>query len=297
VEISGCGDGGPQEETVNWPLKNAEGGPIDAGADCFAACAEVFTSFDMEKCAFVFFEAGNGVSCSYKSTPTCYGLGRRPASLLESGAAAASGVLGDHFAQAARLEAASARAFRVLARELAFHSAPSSLVRAARRSAVEEGHHARATRRLARRFGATPLRARYGATLPVRTVEGIATENAIEGCIRETYGAAIAWWQARQAGDRRIARAMARIAADETRHANLSWDIAAWAEQRLTPAARERVERAKANAVAALRAEIDREVAPDLVKTAGIPARATARELLRRLDRELLGGARISTTG
>ncbi len=89
---------------------------------------------------------------------------------------------------------------------------PSSptLVRAARRSAREEIRHARSAGRLARRFGAVPVRARYGASCLVRSLEDVALENAIEGCVRETYGAAVAWWQAERSHDPQIAREMRR---------------------------------------------------------------------------------------
>jgi hypothetical protein len=277
---------GPEQRPTTFPLPGVEGGEIDAGGDCVTICNMAGSAYDsLSDCSFVTLDGGGpGVLCNFEYTPTCYGLGRRPSSLLESGPVASTGPLGDHFARAARLEAASVRAFRVLARELVSHGAPAPLVRAARRSAREEIRHARSAGRLARRFGAVPVRARYGASRPVRSLEDVALENAIEGCVRETYGAAVAWWQAERAHDPQIAREMRRIARDETRHAQLSWDIAGWAEPRLSRAAQARVARARSQAIAALRAEVDRDVAPDLVTTAGVPPRASARELLRRLE-------------
>jgi hypothetical protein len=120
----------------------------------------------------------------------------------------------------ARLEAASIPAFQVLTRELRARRAPVALVSAAMCAVQDEVRHRRATAALARRYGAEPMRPSFGPTPVDRTLEAIATENAVEGCVRETYGALVALWQARHARDPVVAAAMAPIAADETRHAD-----------------------------------------------------------------------------
>jgi len=51
-------------------------------------------------------------------------------------------------------------------------------------------------------------------------------------------------------------RLFARIAADETRHAALSWMIAQWIEPRLDARARRRVEAARSRATRTLRAKL-----------------------------------------
>ena len=55
--------------------------------------------------------------------------------------------------------------------------------------------------------------------LPTRALGVVAIENAVEGCVRETFGALIASWQAEHARDPGIKRLMRSIARDETRHA------------------------------------------------------------------------------
>jgi len=85
-----------------------------------------------------------------------------------------------------------------------------------------------------------------------------------------------------------IARAMVRIAREETSHAQLSWDLAAWAEPRLTRAARTRVAHARSRAFEELCIDVDRDVPPVLVMLAGLPPRASARELLRRVGRDVI---------
>src|SRR4029079_4274037 len=71
-----------------------------------------------------------------------------------------------------------------------------------------------------------------------RPLAEVAIENAVEGCVRETFGAMMATYQAAHAEDAEIARIMRRVARDETRHAALSWAVARWAWPALDEAAR-----------------------------------------------------------
>ncbi len=54
-------------------------------------------------------------------------------------------------------------------------------------------------------------------------------ENAVEGCVRETYGAVRGLVEAQTSRDRGIRHARKSIAADECRHAELAWAVHAWA--------------------------------------------------------------------
>lgn len=164
-------------------------------------------------------------------------IGRRPEGFSTK---AKPTTLGEYFANAAELEAASVPAFRRLARELRAHGAPTELVDRAKAAALEEVRHARGVRALARRFGATAKSPRVGK-LGIRSLVDIAIENAHEGCVRETFGALVATFQARRATDPEIATAMANIADDETEHAALAWDVAAWLDTRLDDAGRNAV--------------------------------------------------------
>ena len=162
----------------------------------------------------------------------CSTGGRRPAGYRPP-RTGHRGAVADYFAKMADLEAASVSAFVRLREELRAHGAPRALVREAARSARDEVRHARVVSRLARGYGAAPRKSRVGARLDVRALEEVAMENAVEGCVRETYGALLATWQADAAGDRDVARAMRPIAEDETRHAALAWAVGRWAGARL----------------------------------------------------------------
>ncbi len=192
---------------------------------------------------------------------------------------------GAYFAQAARLEEASIAAFRVLARELAAHRSPTRLQRLAERAARDERRHARVMARLARRAGVRPRRARVDP-VPLRPLEAIALENGVEGCVRETYGALLAWRQAERARDPEVARAMRGIAVDETRHAELAWAVHRWAARRLARDAMSRVEEAMGRAWSELEtggsaSQHDAETRDE----AGLPGAVEARALARGLRR------------
>jgi hypothetical protein len=213
----------------------------------------------------------------------CTISGRRPAGLARPRAARANSMLGGFFAGVSHLEAASAVAFQRLAEELHGLGAPAELVRAARRSAGDEVRHARVTARLARRHGAEPPSLHIAARMRARPLAAVALENAVEGCVRETFGALVASWQAAHAGDPRIARTMARVAVDETRHAALAWAIDRWIEPRLDARSRRAVLAARRRAVRRLLSEVKAPLPPVLVLRAGIPSPARATALLEEL--------------
>jgi hypothetical protein len=215
----------------------------------------------------------------------CLG-GRGHAALQSDGRTEAVDPIARWAAVCAHAEAASVPAFLGLHRELGAHGAPASLQQRALQAAREEVAHARMMRGIAQRGGASVQRPKFGK-LDVRDLETIATENAVEGCVRETWAALEAVHQAAHATDRRVRGVMRRIAADETRHAELARDIDAWCRLRLDEAACARVDAARDAAVARLledtRAEAPTEVATQL----GLPSRGRARALVEGLRTRL----------
>jgi hypothetical protein len=124
-----------------------------------------------------------------------------------------------------------------------------------------------------------------------RSLEEMAIENAVEGCVRETYGALVALWQASHATDPVVAAAMVPMAEDETRHAELAWEVASWAEPLLSPAARSRVDAARTRALHDLATEACRPLPPALVSFAGLPPPEAATVLVDGLSAELVVAA------
>jgi hypothetical protein len=237
TDIATAPDGGPS---------TPDGGPVAVGDYLDLGTCTVVCSRSDNECRVLAIE---GTQATIECIPGCVG-GRRPAGYrarAHEGAAS----LGSHFARMAALERASVVAFRRLSTELARHRAPRRLVEACRRAARDERRHGRSVGALARRYGAAVPRCDLGPAA-VRSLEEIATENAVEGCVRETFGALLAHWQAGNAEDRVVRGVMKRVARDETRHAALSWAVDAWARSRLAPAARRRVDEARRSEAYAL---------------------------------------------
>jgi hypothetical protein len=159
---------------------------------------------------------------------------------------------GERLAAMSYLEAVSVHAFERLERELAAHGAPPSLLRDARRARRDEVRHTAMTARLARSRGGVPRlpeppAARAAAARPLFEM---ALENAVEGCVRETYGAVAGLVEAQTSGDATLRRAMRSIAADECRHAELAWAVHEWAMARLSDEERRRVKESMREAIA-----------------------------------------------
>lgn len=265
--LTASGTGTEEEGSFAFDGTNAECVPEGGGFDCAGICP-----LD-PSCSFLpRFDGGNDVVCDpygARSANNCaigedvdggndlwchYGIaanGRRPEGfeLSESrrGATRAGRLLGIM----AQLEAASVHAFIRLANELRAHGAPPELQARALRAARDEVRHARVMTRLAQSKGSSTGKVR-APSMHVRPLEDIAVENAVEGCVRETFGAALAMVEAETARDAAVRAAMARIAPDETRHAELAWDVGAWLDTQLSDDARARVRLARTQAAEAL---------------------------------------------
>lgn len=213
------------------------------------------------------------------------GCGRRPEGLaaLDGGS---DDPLARYFEEAAHLEAASVHAFLRLAAELRLHAAPQPLVQAAERAAGDEIRHTRAMSRLARRYGGA-FRSPPRGPQHLRPLVEIAVENAVEGCVRETYGALVAWVQAESAHDPRVRRTMRVIAADETEHAALAWEVAQWMAGKLSAEDRQQVYTQARLAAAQLSLDAAVEPALALQQQAGVPAAAVAAQLVAHAQKAL----------
>lgn len=180
------------------------------------------------------------------------GGGRRTDGSPKPEAFAASKV-GLGLAQMAAREAQSIPAFSRLARELRAYGAPRKLIKRAGRSRRDEMRHTRVITALARRFGGVVTRPESGPVeLDVRPLYDFALENAVEGCVRETYGSIVARSQATEARDIEIRGVMRRIAGDEARHGALAWEVHRWAMKRLPKESQRAIERAMEQAIFAL---------------------------------------------
>jgi hypothetical protein len=255
---------------------------VDVDA-CMELCNILMTRAELpapNNCAVSFEGDDVHATASYTESTgasSCGVEGRRPAGLVNPRRIHAPDAVGRWLAHAAWLEAASIPAFIYLARELELHGAPRGLVRAALASARDEVRHARVMRDVAERYGATVPA--VDVALPVeRTLEELAIENAIEGCVRETWGAVVALWQSHRAQDPKLRAIYREIADDEARHAALGWAIDEWVKTRLPVETHARIDAARE---AAVRELFEGESAEALAML-GLPMGAEARGLLAR---------------
>jgi hypothetical protein len=175
----------------------------------------------------------------YRSPGFCTGrrpLGHRELTFINGSRAA-------WFAEQAYLERASITAFEQLATWLADREAPAELVERCRAAAADEVVHAQLMSVHAERDG-------HEVPLPIaepgsHDLLAIALHNAVEGCVRESFGALLGAHQARTCENAELRELFARIADDELRHGQLAWDLHAYFQSQLDEAGRAQVEAAQ----------------------------------------------------
>lgn len=135
--------------------------------------------------------------------------------------------------EAAAMEHASIAAFARLTLDLLALGAPADLIAEVQRAAADEVEHARLCYAMASRYagrrlapGAFPFRA---PVVPCTDLEYLAVSAVREGCLGETVAAFVAAKAAEGEPDAAVREVLEQIAADEARHAALSWRLVAWA--------------------------------------------------------------------
>jgi len=201
-------------------------------SDCAAVCMttpgwadaeEIGVSRESIWCTDWAGETLDEISMTCQFGSECVG-GRRPLGGFISSAEAQDAGL--WWAGMARLEHVSVRAFVELARDLAAHGAPASLVERALAAAEDEVEHTRLCVERARFHGVEPQL--DGGHSPAASLVELARQNAREGCVREAFAALEAGWQAQHAASPADRAVLWAIHADEVRHGQLAWDIHAW---------------------------------------------------------------------
>ena len=253
-------------------------------APCAAACKAV--GIEATSCRVDSNGPASKLECTYIHDGSCYlaapGKGRRPTGFEASARDADD--LGSFLVAMGELEDASVPAFLRLKMDLQRVGAPHRLRRAAGRAARDERRHTRAAFAFARRVGVAPRRA-IVASARARSLIAIAIENAVEGCVHELHGALIAAYAAKQSVDPNMRAMMARVAVEETSHAELAFELVTFFEPRLTREERHRVRDAVRDAVRALPASVGHF--PKLAADGVLPPREVHLALLDSVRNEL----------
>jgi len=208
-------------------------------------------------------------------------VGRRPDRLHSDAASTCRSEIGRFLSRTAHLEGSAVIAFAQLALQLREHDAPRDLVDRAIRAAEDEVRHARDVEALGRSHGARsePAVVTKGGR---RTLLSLAVENAVEGCVRECWGALVAHYQAQHATDEAVRKVWAQIAEDESAHALLSLDLGRWFRTQLSAEECARVEAARETAAEELFEEIAKS--GEALPAVGLPDASVAACLLRDLS-------------
>jgi hypothetical protein len=194
----------------------------------------------------------------------------------------------EHFQRAAYYEAASIVAFQQLIFDLQTLGAPSELVRAAEHGKADEARHTRLSIAASGSFDGpppSPWPRLPGARRRTLSALDLALDNAVAGCVNETFGTWLQLYQARaapKAWQRAVAR---RIARDEARHAALSFRIFDWLAPQLDQAERRLVSSHMLQATRGLLQSS--ELPPDVASSIGMPNRAHIASVLHRLREAL----------
>jgi hypothetical protein len=171
-------------------------------------------------------------------------------------------VLAAHWTDMGLMEHASVAAFARFALELMALGAPPALLEATQASMGDEIRHARLCFGMARAYGGRSI---GPGPLPVHGALGSQTAAAIvstaflEACVGETCAAIEAAEAAERATEPAVAAVLRRIAADETRHAELGFRFLRWALETFGADVRTAVEEALARAAAPRGREPDGE--------------------------------------
>lgn len=252
-----------------------DAGLVDAGSDdtcvdvtCQDLC-QLAQRLDPKAAGYVSTcdHTGTQLSCTFQLP-----CGRRFSGMDEP--------VGCVLAAATYLEAASIIAFEHLARDLAFHGAPEELVLGALQSKADEERHAATMRALCDERGVFVLEEPRATRWRPRSLFEVARENAVEGCVGETWGALVALAQGRFAKDARVRETMTAIASDELDHAALAHAIDAWVRPLLRADDLRRLDEDVAAARARLALDAPRAVDPASADDLGIPSGAVAAELV-----------------
>ena len=281
--------GGGYVGTINEQVRELIDQASMAGGISVAACEGLcgaFYALQVDSCEAPDAQASGTdvLLCDGTEFRDCGGAGRLPHGIGCEPSTTGTAE-GRWWAHIAYLEKAAVHAFVQLAGELRELGAPADLVDRCISAAIDEVGHARLTSELAVQLGTQPSVVEVDVDGP-RALFELALQNATEGCVRETFAGLEATWQAQHCAPEYQAL-LHQIAEEECGHAELSWDIQAWAQNKLTAAQNQAIAHAQDDALAALRTDVTRRQNLGVPSSVGLPNGQQARALLDQMQAAL----------
>ena len=222
---------------------------------CASLCWEELNLYESDLCACEYTGTNDsgehGVTCEQSYCYTYYYEGRVHGSIPKTKRNPSNSVLGNYFARVSNAEASSIAAFLQLRKELKFHNAPQGLLDRCFLAAKQEVDHARVMIKLAELHQGKLAPFIFGKFEP-RTLLELTLDNAVEGCIFETFSALKLLQQAKKSDHPVLTQTLKQIALDEISHAELAWDIHKYLMTKLSKEERQIVRTAQKNAVSTL---------------------------------------------
>lgn len=217
---------------TNYQYPTAIGGPYQDEGSC---CYDV-TWDDCGKVGRPFSNGSAARTADAQASARPWGAGQAStaaAPRLDLLSLEERAALADAWTKDALFEHASIASFARFALELMAVGAPAELVDAAHAAARDEVRHAGLCFALASAYRGSPVAPGpldfAGSVAIASDLAAIAAATVREGCIDETIAAMIAAEQRDRAADPAVRAALAVIAEDESRHAELAWRTVAWA--------------------------------------------------------------------
>lgn len=210
--------------------------------------------------------------------------GRMPNGLMiENNQAASQSSIARYLADMAAMETAAITAFEYLVRELTAYGAPENLIEHAKQAVLEEKRHSEMAGLLASAHNAT-VTAVQVEDFMLRSLYEIALENAVEGCVNETFAAVCGLWQSEHAQMPVFKHVISHITDEELGHAALSWEIHAWLMPQLTDSQQQRINKAQTEAIERLIANFRQKGDADQQAAFGLPDETAAAALFAELQ-------------
>lgn len=200
------------------------------------------------------------------------------------------------YAQAFHAEASSVMAFILLRLELENlgknqYAIDTNILERCTQASKDEIVHARYFAGLAKQQGCTLPPLQFGDMDAIqnhkRSLLEITIDNAVEGCIFESFSAIKASYQAKHSTNPTFAKIAKAIAEEETQHAILAWDIHTMLMAQLSHTEQRIVKEAQHAAILQLRAQIQREqqIMPlEFQRALGYPTNTVIQEFCQQIQ-------------